>query len=117
LIVGGQSHSAGQRDIDDTRYSALADFAQRYFGVAEVTHRWSTQDPKAYDALPMVGSYLRGASRLWVATAFAKWSLGCMLRFNGAERSWDCSCHGSRFDVDGAVLEGPATRPLPRRDH
>ena len=37
--------------------------------------------------------------------------LGCLLRFNGAERSWDCPCHGSRFDIDGAVLEGPpATR-------
>ena len=42
--------------------------------------------------------------------------LGCLLRFNGAERSWDCPCHGSRFDVDGAVLEGPAVHPLPRRD-
>lgn len=42
--------------------------------------------------------------------------LGCLLRFNGAERSWDCPCHGSRFDVDGAVLEGPAVRPLPRRN-
>jgi nitrite reductase/ring-hydroxylating ferredoxin subunit len=42
--------------------------------------------------------------------------LGCLLRFNGAERSWDCPCHGSRFDVDGNVLEGPAVRPLePRR--
>ncbi len=42
--------------------------------------------------------------------------LGCLLRFNAAERSWDCPCHGSRFDVDGAVLEGPAVRPLERRD-
>jgi glycine/D-amino acid oxidase-like deaminating enzyme/nitrite reductase/ring-hydroxylating ferredoxin subunit len=41
--------------------------------------------------------------------------LGCLLRFNGAERSWDCPCHGSRFDVDGSVLEGPAVAPLPRR--
>jgi glycine/D-amino acid oxidase-like deaminating enzyme/nitrite reductase/ring-hydroxylating ferredoxin subunit len=41
--------------------------------------------------------------------------LGCLLRFNGAERSWDCPCHGSRFDVDGAVLEGPATKPLERK--
>jgi nitrite reductase/ring-hydroxylating ferredoxin subunit len=38
--------------------------------------------------------------------------LGCLLRFNEAERSWDCPCHGSRFDVDGAVLEGPAVEPL-----
>jgi nitrite reductase/ring-hydroxylating ferredoxin subunit len=41
--------------------------------------------------------------------------LGCLLRWNGAERSWDCPCHGSRFDVDGAVLEGPAVNPLERR--
>jgi Rieske Fe-S protein len=40
--------------------------------------------------------------------------LGCLLRFNSAERSWDCPCHGSRFDVDGAVLEGPAVDPLER---
>jgi glycine/D-amino acid oxidase-like deaminating enzyme/nitrite reductase/ring-hydroxylating ferredoxin subunit len=42
--------------------------------------------------------------------------LGCLLRFNAAERSWDCPCHGSRFDVDGAVLEGPAVAPLERFD-
>jgi Rieske Fe-S protein len=39
--------------------------------------------------------------------------LGCEVRFNDAERSWDCPCHGSRFDaVDGSVLEGPAVHGL-----
>lgn len=38
--------------------------------------------------------------------------MGCELNWNAAERSWDCPCHGSRFSVDGAIIEGPATRPL-----
>ena len=42
--------------------------------------------------------------------------LGCTLRWNAAETSWDCPCHGSRFDHDGVVLEGPAVRDLRRID-
>ena len=38
--------------------------------------------------------------------------MGCELKWNGAETSWDCECHGSRFAPDGRVLEGPALAPL-----
>ncbi|MGL5347958.1 MAG: FAD-dependent oxidoreductase [Peptostreptococcaceae bacterium] len=38
--------------------------------------------------------------------------LGCELKFNGAEKTWDCPCHASRFDYEGNILEGPAIRPL-----
>ncbi|MDQ0792547.1 FAD-dependent oxidoreductase [Streptomyces sp. B1I3] len=42
--------------------------------------------------------------------------LGCLVAFNEAETAWECPCHGSRFGVDGAVLQGPAVRPLERMD-
>lgn len=42
--------------------------------------------------------------------------LGCLVAFNAAERTWDCPCHGSRFDLDGRVIEGPATRRLRAED-
>lgn len=35
--------------------------------------------------------------------------LGCALKWNKAERSWDCPCHGSRFSSDGILLENPST--------
>ncbi|MFL5409135.1 MAG: FAD-dependent oxidoreductase [Myxococcales bacterium] len=39
--------------------------------------------------------------------------LKCIVEWNSAEKSWDCGCHGSRFDPYGKVLNGPAISALP----
>ena len=38
--------------------------------------------------------------------------LGCALRWNPEEHSWDCPCHGSRFSADGHLLDNPANGNL-----
>jgi glycine/D-amino acid oxidase-like deaminating enzyme/nitrite reductase/ring-hydroxylating ferredoxin subunit len=42
--------------------------------------------------------------------------LKCIVRWDGAEKTWDCPCHGSRFDAFGHVLNGPAITDLERHD-
>ena len=216
LVVGGEPWKTGHEEDVEARYAALGSWMTSTFGVPEVRYRWSTQDNKTADGLPMIGRFLPGEEHLFVACGYRGWGmtngavtgllladlvqgvetpyeelfdprrvnpvasaktflslqldavkgllgetlkpaevdsvdeiepgegaiarvdgdktavyrdeagvlhgvsprcthLGCFLHFNNAEKSWDCPCHGSRFDADGAVLQGPANRPLERR--
>ena len=43
--------------------------------------------------------------------------MGCIVSFDDVEKTWDCPCHGSRFDCLGRVIAGPANRDLTPSEH
>jgi glycine/D-amino acid oxidase-like deaminating enzyme/nitrite reductase/ring-hydroxylating ferredoxin subunit len=59
-----------------------------------------------------VAAYRDPAGTLWMRSAVCT-HMGCLVKWNAAERTWDCPCHGSRFAPDGSVIAGPAESPLP----
>jgi Rieske Fe-S protein len=58
-----------------------------------------------------VAAYRDGAGTLHAVSAVCT-HLGCVIDWNATDKTWDCPCHGSRFDCDGHVIHGPAHRDL-----
>ena len=58
--------------------------------------------------------YRNEAGNLSVLSAICP-HLKCVVHWNDAETTWDCPCHGSRFDIQGEVIEGPSLHPLEHR--
>ncbi|MGH3487960.1 MAG: FAD-dependent oxidoreductase [Actinopolymorphaceae bacterium] len=84
------------------------------------SHRDSVSDiPAGSAAVVRVGGercavYRDPSSAVHVVSATCT-HLGCLVAFDDAERAWECPCHGSRFSIDGTVLQGPANHPLEPR--
>lgn len=62
-----------------------------------------------------VGVYRDGKNKLHCVSAVCP-HMGCALSWNKDELSWDCRCHGSRFDTDGKLLNNPATENLEKKN-
>ncbi len=58
-----------------------------------------------------VAAYRDPEGKLHVKSAICP-HMGCIVRWNDAEKTWDCPCHGSRFHAEGKVLGGPAETDL-----
>jgi glycine/D-amino acid oxidase-like deaminating enzyme/nitrite reductase/ring-hydroxylating ferredoxin subunit len=62
-----------------------------------------------------IGAYKGARGKVYKVIPYCK-HMGCPLVWNNAERSWDCPCHGSRYNYDGSVIHGPATSDLDLKD-
>jgi Rieske Fe-S protein len=106
------------------RVRAAGDFARENANVALQYTDWVTGgDVSSADEIaPGTGAILRrGLEKLAVyrdeqgnvhERVAACPHLGCVVHWNRAETTWDCPCHGSRFDRYGKVINGPANRDL-----
>ena len=112
---------------DATRIKPVAGAAQFIKGNAEVAADliggYLRAKPQDFDTLkPGEGGILKLDGRNVAAyrdeqgkvhaVSAACTHMGCLVGWNGNDRSWDCPCHGSRFALDGRVLHGPAVKPL-----
>ena len=59
------------------------------------------------------GVYKDSGGRLYAVKPMCT-HMGCAVKWNKDENTWDCTCHGSRFDYEGNVIGGPALKPLKR---
>jgi glycine/D-amino acid oxidase-like deaminating enzyme/nitrite reductase/ring-hydroxylating ferredoxin subunit len=64
------------------------------------------------EGLTKIAAYRDGSGLLHRRSAICP-HLKCVVRWNDTEKSWDCPCHGSRFDAQGKLIIGPAIDDLP----
>ena len=124
LIEGRASPWAEMFDPARIPLGGVPEILQENTNVAAQYSTWltggdvSSADEIAVDSGAIVQD---GASKLAVyrsedgdlhATSAACTHLGCVVQWNRLEKSWDCPCHGSRFDRFGKAVNGPASRDL-----
>lgn len=106
--------------------ASLPDFVKHSAGITRhfVGDRVKTSDPdsvsrgegKIVRTSEGVAAMYRAEDGTVTALSPACTHMGCYVRWNPGEKSWDCPCHGSRFDTDGKVLHGPAVDDLKPMD-
>jgi len=124
LIMGRDNPWAALYDPGRITVKALPEFARENLNVAEQYRQWVTGGDLggADDIRPGAGAVVRrGRHKIavhrrldgsLVERSAVCTHLYCIVDWNDVEHTWDCPCHGSRFDPEGRVVNGPAIADL-----
>lgn len=124
LILGRDNPWAELYAPNRKRLRAARDFTSENANVVAQYRAWVTPgEVSSMDAIPRgsgavmrrglhkIAVYRDDAGAVHACKATCP-HLGCIVEWNNAERTWDCPCHGSRFDAYGRVINGPANVDL-----
>ncbi len=124
LITGRESPWAALYDPSRQPVRAAGTFVRESFNVVAQYADWVTggdvkseqeigkeQGAVLRDGLTKIAAYRDAEGVLHTCSAVCP-HLSCIVAWNHSEMTWDCPCHGSRFDKFGKVLNGPATSDL-----
>jgi glycine/D-amino acid oxidase-like deaminating enzyme/nitrite reductase/ring-hydroxylating ferredoxin subunit len=129
LIAGRPNPWAGLYDPSRKTLRAARDYISENLNVArQYTDYLKRSEVSSVEELPAGhGAIIRRGTELVAVCRDAAGELhersakcthmGCIVQWNSEEQSWDCPCHGSRFDAKGAILTGPAIYPLDEPKH
>lgn len=124
LVLGLKNPWAALYDPSRVKLGAAAEYVKQNVNVAEQYKDWLTDGDVTGESEiePGEGAVIRRGSRKVAVYRDEKGALHersavcthlyCIVDWNATEKSWDCPCHGSRFDPYGKVINGPAIAPL-----
>ena len=124
LILGRENPWTELYDPSRKTASAVADFAEENLNVAtQYADLLTPGDVASVDdvaneegavirkGLSKIAAYRDRDGVVHSMSAVCR-HLGCIVAWNSAEKTWDCPCHGSRYDARGEVINGPANQGL-----
>ena len=124
LILGRENPWAHLYDPARKTFRAGLEFAKENLNVITQYKEWLTgSEVHSFDEIaPGTGAVIQNGLRKVAAYRDEKGvlhahsavctHLGCIVAWNSGEKTWDCPCHGSRFDAYGKVISGPAIKDL-----
>ena len=113
LLLGGGGHRTGENHkggrYEELRARAAKSLTKQLF---QIPAKQAAELPRGHGGIVFLHGKKVGVYKDADGTVYAVDircpHLGCQLEWNPDEKSWDCPCHGSRFDFRGELISGPA---------